>query len=156
MVACSRTNAAMIRTMPDRVVTGDSSFDCQGLASLVAAAARTAALRWVIMIAVVVMLRTATAAMASRMARLPYRPMMNVASGGPATQAADTIARVLTMSAARAPECRRWAYSIELPTPAGPPITTRAAMVAIGSYVVRARATASRKVSAPQTSIGPR
>ena len=120
-----------------------------------AAAARAAALRWAIMTAVVAMLRTATAAMASRMARLPNQPMMKVASGGPATQATDTIARVLTMSAGRAPEWRRWAYSIELPTPAGPPITTRA-MVAIGSEVARASTTASRRVSAPQTSMGRR
>ena len=50
------------------------------------------------------MLSTATAAMASRIAWSPNQPMMNVASGGPATQATETIARVFTMSAVRAPE----------------------------------------------------
>ncbi len=80
------------------------------------------------------MLSTATAAMASRIAWSPNQPMINVASGGPATQATETIARVFTMSAVRAPEWRRWANSIELPTPAGPPITTRA-IAAIGSVV---------------------
>ena len=63
------------------------------------ATGRRAAWRWLIMSTVVAMLRTATAAMASRMARLPNQPMMKVASGGPATQATETMARVLTMSA---------------------------------------------------------
>jgi hypothetical protein len=81
--------------------------------------------------------------------------MIKVASGGPATQATETIARVLTMSAGRAPEWRRCAYSIELPTPAGPPMTTRA-MVAIGSVVATASTMARSSVSAPQASIGPR
>ena len=71
------------------------------------------------MIAVVAMLSSATAAMASRMARLPNQPTIRVASGGPATQATDTTARVFTMSTERAPAWRRWAKSIELPTPAG-------------------------------------
>ena len=57
--------------------------------------------RWLIMMAVVAMMRTATAPIASRMARLPNPPMMRVASGGPAIQATETIARVLTMSAGR-------------------------------------------------------
>jgi hypothetical protein len=62
-----------------------------------------------IMTAVVAMVRTAIAAMAGRMARLPKTPMITVASGGPAIQATETMARVLTMSVGLAPECRRWA-----------------------------------------------
>src|SRR5215212_4006117 len=127
LVACNKMNAAMISTTPRRP-TGDSSGvgAAKGDLEPPAVADRAAALRCLIMIAVVATLRTATAAMASKMARLPNQPMMKVASGGPATQATETIARVLTMSDGLAPEWRRWAYSIELPTPAGPPMTTRA------------------------------
>ncbi|GAA2099564.1 hypothetical protein GCM10009841_13600 [Microlunatus panaciterrae] len=153
LVACSRMKAAMISTISMRL-TGAASELAKGVVGLPdAAVARAAALRWVIMIAVVVMLSTATAAMASRMARLPNQPMMKVASGGPPTQATDTMARVLTISAGLAPEWRSWANSMELPTPAGPPIRT-SAMVATGRVVVIASTMASTAVSAPQTSIG--
>ena len=52
-------------------------------------------------------LSTATAAIASRIARSPNAPMMSVASGGPATHANETIARVLITSDWLAPECLR-------------------------------------------------
>ena len=155
LVACNRMNASMISATPRRP-TGDSSepAGCEAVWTPFAAA-RAAFLRWLIMIAVVAMLKTETAAMASKMARLPNQPMMKVASGGPATQATDTTALVLTMSEGRAPEWRRRANSSELPTPAGPPITTRA-MVATGSVVARASTTASSRVRTPQASIGRR
>src|SRR6478609_132801 len=105
LAACSRTNAAMISAIPARpTVDGSSAAGAAGMSLPAAAAERAWARRWLIMIAVVVMLSTATAAMASRMARLPNQPMINVASGGPATHATDTMARVLTMSVGRAPE----------------------------------------------------
>ena len=81
--------------------------------------------------------------------------MITVARAGPATQANDTIARVWMTSAGCAPENLRWANSSDGPTPAGAPIT-RSATTAIGSDVVNPSTTASRKVSAPQASIGRR
>ena len=107
LVACSRMNAAMINTIPVRLIDGSSEVAAAGAGLGSPTSAAAAALRWEIMTAVVAMLRAATAAMASRMARLPNQPMMNVASGDPATQATDTMARVLTMSTARAPKWRR-------------------------------------------------
>jgi len=103
--------------------------------------------------AVVAMLRTATAAMAARIDRGPNPPISKVASGGPATQANDTSARVRTTSPGAAPVCFRCANSSELPTPAGPPSSTRPA-TATGSDVVAASAPARASVSSPQASIG--
>jgi hypothetical protein len=64
--------------------------------------------------AVVAMLSTATAAIANRTARLPNVPIMSVASGGPATQATETIARVFTTSDGLAPEYLRWPDTVVL------------------------------------------
>ena len=50
--------------------------------------------------------------------------MMSVASGGPATQANEAIARVFITSAAPAPECLSSAHRSVLPT-TGLPRTTR-------------------------------
>ncbi len=80
---------------------------------------------------------------------------MSVASGGPATQAKETIARVFITSAALAPECLSSAYRSVLPTPAGPPSTTRA-ITATGSDVVIDRTPARATVSTPQISSGRR
>src|SRR6185436_2579301 len=76
--------------------------------------------------AVVAVVRTATAARTARTARGPNPAITTVASGGPATHANETIARVRTTSEAAAPVCLRWANSSELPTPAGPPSATSA------------------------------
>lgn len=154
LAACSRTKAAMMSPIPKRPIGGASTGVVGGVTPA-AAAARVSARRWLIMMAVVAMLRMATAAMATRMARLPNQPMMKVARGGPATQATETTARVLTMSTGRAPAWRSCANSMELPTPAGPPITIRA-IAAIGKVVTTAKTTASRTVRAPQTNMGPR
>src|SRR6478609_5647310 len=109
LVACNTMNAARISTVPVRLNGDSPDVAAAGALAGAAATAPAEALRCAIMRAVVATLRTATAAIASRMAWLPYQPMMKVASGGPATHATDTIARVLTMSAGRAPEWRRWA-----------------------------------------------
>jgi hypothetical protein len=101
------------------------------------------------------MLSTATTAIATRIARFPNQPMIKVASGGPATQATETIARVFTTSDALAPEWRRWAYSNELPTPAGPPRTTRP-ITATGSDVDSTNKVARANVSNPHANIGRR
>jgi hypothetical protein len=119
--ACSRTKAATIKTTARlRSARWSSS------AGLAEPSWSGAVDRWEIMTAAVAMVSTAIAPMARRMARLPKAPMISVASGGQAIQATETMARVLTMSAGVAPECRRWANSNVLPTPAGPPTTTRA------------------------------
>ena len=134
-VACRRMNAATISTRPDFAIAWSSSRRrgrCE-VSSIRAADC------WASIAAVVAILRTATAAIATRIAWLPNQPMIAVASGGPATQATETMARVFTMSDGLAPECRRWAKSSEVPTPAGPPRTTRP-ITATGSDVVSATA----------------
>jgi hypothetical protein len=102
--ACSRTNAATIKTTARLRSAKRSSA-----AALAGPSWSGMAVRWKIMTTVVAMTRTAMAPMARRMARLPKAPMISVASGGPAIQATETMARVLTMSAGLAPECLRWA-----------------------------------------------
>ena len=151
--ACSAMNAAMITAMPARDIGWLSAAVAAGLVGspgLARAAERTA-----IMAAVVAMLSTATAAIANRTARLPNVPMIKVARGGPATQATETIARVFTTSDGLAPEYLRWAKSSELPTPAGPPSTSRP-MTAIGKDVVTYSRTASASVNSPHASNGHR
>jgi hypothetical protein len=111
--------------------------------------------RRAIMRAVVAILRTATAARAGRMARLPRVPMIKVARGGPATHATETMARVFTMSAGRAPACLRWAKRSELPTPAGPPRAIRPT-TATGSEVVDANSPVRARVRAPHARRGRR
>ena len=148
-VACRAMKAATINATPS-LDTGRSSRSSAGLGGSAPTAERSASIA-----AVVAMLSTATAAIASRIARLPNDPMMRVANGGPATQAKETIARVLTTSDGVAPEYLRWANSSELPTPAGPP-STSSPMRAIGSDVVSASRRASARVSSPQASMGRR
>ena len=94
----------MISPVPSRPTGESSSTGAGGIGAEPAATAARWARRCAINAAVVPMLSTAIAAMASRIAWSPNQPMMNVASGGPATQATETIARVFTMSAVRAPE----------------------------------------------------
>lgn len=89
------------------------------------------------------------------MALLPSAPMMNVAKGGPATQAKETIARVFMTSAALAPECFRWANRSELPTPAGPPRTIKPT-TASGSEVLTAKRADKAKVRMPHANRGRR
>jgi hypothetical protein len=101
------------------------------------------------------MLNTATAPIATKIPRFPNHPMINVASGGPTTHATETIALVFTMSAGLAPACRRWAYSSDMPTPAGPPKTTRP-ITAIGSVVATNNSATKATVSSPQASMGRR
>jgi hypothetical protein len=103
--ACKAMKAATITPMPTLGIGRSSAAVSAGLVAspgLARAADRTA-----IIAAVVAMLSTATAAIASRTARLPNVPMMRVARGGPATQATDTIARVFTTSDGLAPEYLR-------------------------------------------------
>lgn len=71
---------------------------------------------------------------------VPAAPVTSVASGGPTTQADDTIARVRMIRAGGAPSWRSCANSSVDPTPGGPPSTTRA-ITATGSAVVTARTT---------------
>ena len=101
------------------------------------------------------MFRAATAAIAHRIARLPNAPMMAVASGGPATQAKDMIARVLITSDGAAPEYLSCANSSEAPTPAGPPSVTRP-ITATGKDVASAKSAASASVSTAHASSGRR
>jgi hypothetical protein len=107
------------------------------------------------MIRVVTALRMATAPIAIRIAALPNHPITAVATGGPATQAKENTARVLTTSRGPAPVCRRCANSSELPTPAGPPRTT-SATVAIGRLVANRSATARARVNTAAASEGSR
>jgi hypothetical protein len=105
LAACSAMNAATTTAIPVLRIGRSSVAVSAGVVSspdLASAADRS----WSIA-AVVAMLSTAIAAIASSTARLPNTPMIKVARGGPATQATETIARVFTTSAGLAPEYLR-------------------------------------------------
>ena len=107
------------------------------------------------MITVVTMFSAPTATSTGRIARLPNRLMMNVASGGPATQAKETTARVFSTSWVVDPECRSSAYMSVSPTPAGPPSTT-SATTATGSVVAMNSTIARSSVRIAHPSMGKR
>ena len=97
----------------------------------------------------------AMATTAQRTDRLPSRPIMKVAIGGPATHAKEKIARVFMMPDTEVPTCFWCAKSRPIPTPAGPPSAT-SARTAIGRLMTRARAVASAMVRPPHQSRGRR
>ena len=148
-VAWNSTNAPMITTVAVRLPGGSA---CGERAGSGASAAAERCCR--IITAVITMFTTAITTSASRIPRAPAQPMIAVASGGPPIQAAEMIARVSTIVEVAAPTSRRWANSIVVPSPAGPPRTT-SATVASGSVLTAASAAASAIVStAAAISIG--
>ena len=148
LVAWSSTKATTI------AATADSRSGVWSSASALFCTA-VAPVRRRIISAVVSTLRAPTTPITGRMAASPNAPMMNVASGGPATQANDTIARVFITSAISAPERRSSAKRRLTPTPAGPPRTV-SATTASGSVVTVQSAPASATVSTAEISSGRR
>src|SRR5690625_525874 len=147
--ACSSTKAATTTVTPRRPGTGPASGAGRSRDGAGAAGARDCS------VVAAPMLSRAIIAIVPSTARSPKAPMMKVAIGGPATQATEKMARVLMIWPLVAPAWRRWANSSVLPTPAGPPSTTSAAM-ASGREVTRASTAARTTVSTALTIIGRR